>query len=106
VDQDGKFNYSEIVQLKTNFNGNFVMVNPNPFKERLVITVQSQLPDKATFILTDATGRRLFRENKQITAGTNVISIDEVNSLSKGTYLLTFIQSKQLQTIKVVKGNW
>ena len=40
-----------------------------------------------------------------MSTGTNVISIDETNNLSKGTYLLTIIKSNQSQTIKVVKGN-
>lgn len=105
VDKDGRFNYSEVVQLKNNFNGNFVTVNPNPFKERLVITIGLLIQDRVTFVLTDVSGRQLLRENKQMSTGTNVISIDETNNLSKGTYLLTIIKSNQSQTIKVVKGN-
>jgi len=81
------------------------MVNPNPFKDRLLITIASAVADKATFLLSDISGRELLKVNKQIPVGTNVIGIDETNNLSKGTYLLTIIKSNQSQTIKVIKGN-
>ena len=55
------FNYSEVVQLKNNFNGNFVTVNPNPFKEKLVITIGLLIQDRVTFVLTDVSGQTIIK---------------------------------------------
>ena len=105
VDKDANFKYSEIIQLRNDLNKNFATVNPNPFKDGLVVTIESILPDKVTFILTDASGRQIVRENKTRFRGTNVMRINETGKLTKGIYLLTAIKSIQSQTIKVVKGN-
>ncbi len=105
VDKDANFKYSEIIQLRMDLNKNFVTVNPNPFKDVLVVTVQLLSPDKATFILSDASGRQIAKEHKSLSAGTNVLSINETGRLTRGIYLLTVIRSNQTQTIKVIKGD-
>ena len=104
VDKDGKFKNSVVIKIRTNVNG-FAVVNPNPFKDKLVVTIESPALHKATFILTDMRGRQLYRDNKLLPAGTNAVEINETGRLSKGTYLLTIIESQQTQSIKVVKGN-
>ena len=103
VDNDGKFKYSEVIKIRTDLNG-FAVVNPNPFKDRLMVTVQSLAQDEATFIITDVSGRQLYKEIKLLSPGTNVVQINE-GKLSKGTYLLTIIKSQQTQSIKVINGN-
>jgi uncharacterized repeat protein (TIGR03803 family) len=104
VDNDGNFKYSVVIKIATDIN-EFAVVNPNPFKDRLVVNVESRIRDKATFIVTDLSGKRLFKENKFLSTGTNLIEINELDGLSKGTYLLTIIKLRQSQTIKVVKGD-
>lgn len=105
VDADGNFKYSNIIQLRNGYNKYFVMANPNPFKDRLQLTIASPSTDKVTFLLTDISGRQLLKKNKQIFSGTNVVSIDEINNLTKGIYMLTISWPNQSQTIKVIKGN-
>jgi len=105
VDKDANFKFSEVLQLRSDLNKNLVTVNPNPFKDRLLITIQSLSPDKVTFILTDVCGRQIVKKNKSIFAGTNVIGINETGNLTRGTYFLTIIKSDQTQTIKVIKGD-
>jgi uncharacterized repeat protein (TIGR03803 family) len=105
VDKDAHFKYSEIIQLRKDLSKNFATVNPNPFKNRLVVTIQSLYADNATLVLTDVSGRQIAWENKSLFAGTNVLSINETDKLTKGIYLLTVIKSNQTQTIKVIKGN-
>ena len=94
-----------VIKIRTGLNGTFATINPNPFKDRLMVTVESPIQDKATFIITDVSGRQLYKEIKLLFPGTNVLQLNETRSLSKGTYLLTIIESQQTQSIKVVKGN-
>ncbi|HSN09776.1 MAG TPA: choice-of-anchor tandem repeat GloVer-containing protein, partial [Hanamia sp.] len=106
VDNDGNFKYSAIIKIGTDIYGKFVAVNPNPFKDRLMVKVESLIAIKATFIITDLGGRQLYKEDRQLSAGTNILQINEAGGLSKGTYLLTIIAgSRQRQNIKIVKGD-
>ena len=105
VDKDGNFKYSPVVKISMHAKGKFASVNPNPFKQKLELTIESLVPDKATLIINDVDGRLLYRQIKNVTAGTNVIEINEAGRFSKGTYLLTIIESQQIQSIKIVKGN-
>jgi 1,4-alpha-glucan branching enzyme len=105
VDKDGNFKYSEVIKINMPSKGKFAKVNPNPFKEKLLVTIQSPTQDKATFIISDVSGRQLYKQNKNVAAGNNKIEITEAGKFSKGIYLLTIIESQQTQSIKVVKGN-
>ena len=86
-------------------NGKFAEVNPNPFTGKLLVNIASAFRDKATLIITDLSGRQLFKQNKVLSAGNNEIQIDEAGKFSRGTYLLTIIESQRVQSIKVIKGN-
>ncbi len=105
IDKDGNFKYSPVVKISMQAKGKFASVNPNPFEQKLVVSIQSLVPDKATVIINDIDGRQLYKQIRNVIAGTNVIEINEAGKFSKGTYLLTIIESQQIQSIKIVKGN-
>ncbi len=105
VDKDGNFKYSAVITIKVSNSVLFAQVNPNPFKNKLIVTINSASQDKATLMLTDMSGRQLFKQIKSISAGNNIIEIDDAARLSNGTYLLTIVASHQTQNIKLIKGN-
>ena len=105
VDKEGNFKYSAVIKINMPAKGKFAEVNPNPFKDKLLVTIQSPTQDKATLILTDLSGRQLFRQSKILSPGRNEMLIREAGTFSKGIYLLTIIESQQVESIKVVKGN-
>jgi len=105
VDKDDHFKYSTIIKLSTDRNKIFAEVNPNPFNNKLVIHAESLIKIKATFILTDLSGRKLYKQERLLLPGTNIVEINETGRLSKGSYLLTIIESQQTRIIKVIKGN-
>ena len=80
-------------------------VYPNPFRDKLTVTVESPVQQNVLFTINDLNGKRLYKNNKLLTRGTNIVEIGETSELSKGTYLLTIIESQQRQTIKIVKGD-
>jgi glycosidase len=105
VDKDGNFKYSAVIKIRIQANGKFAEVNPNPFTGKLVVNIESPTQDKATLIITDFSGRQLLKQNKRLSPGNNEVQINEAGKFSKGTYLLTIIESQQIQSIKIVKGN-
>lgn len=105
VDKDGNSTFSSIVKIEITAQDKFTVVNPNPFKNKLHVTVESPGSQKAIFILTDISGKRMLKTSKILSGGTNEVDFDETGRLSRGTYLLTIIETQQIQSIKVVKGN-
>ena len=105
VDKDGNFKYSPIVKIRMPANGKFASVNPNPFKQKLLVTIESLNAGKVIFIINDIGGRQLYKQSKNITPGTNEIEIGEAAKFSKGIYMLTIIEPQQTQSIKLIKGD-
>jgi hypothetical protein len=105
VDMDGKFRYSMIAKIRMSSKGIFVEVAPNPFKEQLQlrVNVETAQQDEANIILSDMSGKVLFRKTSLLKKGNNAITIDEVKQFASGVYLLQISTSQQKQTIKVVK---
>jgi len=105
VDLDGNFKYSDVIKLSVNLKGDYIVANPNPFKDVLLLTVHSRIKDKASIVLTDLTGRQLFTKNESLSRGSNVIQINDSGRLPKGTYILTIATSGKKESIKVLKSN-
>ncbi|MDQ6762809.1 MAG: alpha-amylase family glycosyl hydrolase, partial [Bacteroidota bacterium] len=105
VDKDGNFKLSAIIKIRTTSDNNFVEVNPNPFKDKLKVSIETASQDKVTLIITDMSGRQLVKEVKNLFAGNNIVEINEAGKFADGSYLLTVASSQQMQTIKIVKGN-
>ncbi len=104
VDKDGNFKYSAVVKLRISSHTGFAEVNPNPFSGKLKVKVESLFQDKATLIITDVSGRQLVKQQISLAAGNNSFEINETTKFSKGTYLLTVIESQQTQSIKLIKS--
>jgi hypothetical protein len=106
VDIDGNFKYSDIVKITLRLKEVLAFVNPNPFKDLLVVTVQSPSHDNGVFTLTDLNGRQLFRRNESLSPGSNVIYLNENGKLPGGTYILTIITSNKTTSFKLVKSGY
>jgi len=106
VDIDGNFKYSDVVKIILEPKEVLASVSPNPFKDLLVVTVQSPSHDNAIFALTDLSGRQLFRKNESLSRGSNVIHINENGKLPGGTYILTIITSGKTQSFKLIRTSY
>jgi len=103
-DINGNFKYSNVVKLSL-IQTDLITINPNPFKDVLIATVQSRIQDHAIFVLSDLSGKELSRQSEQLTSGANVVQINGNRKLSNGTYLLSIITSQWRKTVKVIKSN-
>jgi hypothetical protein len=104
VDMDGNFNYSTIVKIKTSNNSWSVEVNPNPVTQKINLKIESPVQDKALVVITDLSGRQLYKENISISAGNNSFEINKAAYFSSGTYFISIFSSQQTKTIKVIKN--
>jgi len=106
VDMDGNFKYSDVIKITVQLKEDFIFVNPNPFKDHLVLNIHSQVQDNAVFVLTDLSGRQLLRKNESLTRGPNIVQINETGRFPEGTYILTIATSSKTKSLKLVKSNY
>jgi hypothetical protein len=65
-----------------------ITVDPNPFTERLVISIASLKPEKAIVRLFDMNGRLVATRNIRVAAGISSIELRELQDQVKGMYLV------------------
>jgi 1,4-alpha-glucan branching enzyme len=105
VDMDGNFNYSGIIKIKTkNLSLWSAKVSPNPISEKIYLKIESPVEDKATVIITDLSGRRLYKEKIFISEGNNSFEMNKAVNFSNGTYFISIFSPQQTKTIKVIKN--
>ena len=86
IDVNGKYAYSNIVNIK--YASTAISVFPNPAKD--MITISHPASINATILITDIQGRKIQALNINWGSTTNKVS---VNNLSKGQYILKYIDN-------------
>jgi hypothetical protein len=107
LDLDGTASFSPVRMLR--FEGESTLTftaAPNPFQERLILTVE--LPASATaaeISLTDAAGRTLLKQvTPALPAGSNQLELSNLSKLASGVYFVRFALPGQApQHLKVTK---
>ena len=101
IDLDNSFKLSEIRNVK---NLGFVemMINPNPVASTMNIYLEAEATEKATIVITDLSGRKVYNGTSNVIAGSNNIPVN-VNNLNKGIYLVTLQLSGETLIKKITK---
>lgn len=76
-------------------------VYPNPFENNITVSGLSQLGSISFVELVDMTGRLVYRSS--VTAGADLLIIENLSSLSRGLYELKVTSDKGKVTYKVIK---
>lgn len=104
VDQDGRTDYSTVVTIRT---GNKPSVTagayPNPFTEKLVVTVTTPRSGDVTIRLLDMNGRVLKTQDQVAQAGINRWQLTGLAELNKGLYLLEVKAGEEKWLQKIIK---
>jgi len=105
VDMDGKFNYSEIVKisLDKNYTEFTLNVNPNPFTNKINLSLFSFKSGSLDVNIIDIQGRIVTRKMFTITSGFSTIIIDGLGQLFNGMYLLQLKNNSGIITEKLLK---
>lgn len=78
---------------------NFAQIYPNPFIDKINITIKETLKSISTISLTDILGRQIFEQNSFLNAGNNLILLTE---LPAGVYMLNITNPEIGQVNKKV----
>ncbi|MBK8351663.1 MAG: T9SS type A sorting domain-containing protein [Saprospirales bacterium] len=105
VDIDGKFSYSDVINIPVNeaYTNSFTRVYPNPTKGNLNVEIQSSTTSNTKIVVFDVVGKKIFEKETSLVKGINTLTFD-VADYADGAYILQFIDSTgKTHTTKFVK---
>lgn len=104
IDNDGSFVYSNVAEVKIKGTAiNVSGASPNPFIDKVEITVETVQPEALKITVSDMKGRAVRSFNVNIGGGSRKIAVADLVSLSAGTYTLTVSTQKDVLTQKIIK---
>lgn len=104
VDKDSKYELSNTIMLSASIRGLLITgIYPNPFSEKISITISSENTAVANIRLLDNTGKLLVQQTATVHKGANTISINNLEALAKGFYLLEVRTEEKVYTQKIMK---
>ncbi|HEX6428183.1 MAG TPA: T9SS type A sorting domain-containing protein [Niastella sp.] len=103
VDNDGKYNYSGIITIRTDAKGSNVTASPNPFTDHVVITIESTTDEPVQYRMFNSDGKLVWRKTSFVSAGTNAQYFNELQSLPKGIYFIKVTKQHTVAEIKLIK---
>jgi hypothetical protein len=100
VDKDGTATYSKIVTVKMKADiASSLQASPNPFTENVTVKIVSAESGLSITKILNANGQTVATANSNVIKGTNNLSVANLQSLSKGIYVV------QVSVNGVIKGN-
>lgn len=103
VDKDGTVHYSAVCIIKLGGTTGFEFVaQPNPFRDKVQLSVVSQREERAVVRITDAFGKTVHMATVSLINGTSVFT-PELQNMPQGLYYVQLITPRRQETIKLVK---
>ncbi|MEP7376279.1 MAG: T9SS type A sorting domain-containing protein [Chitinophagaceae bacterium] len=102
VDIDGKFTYSPIVLVKKEAKTiNGIAISPNPIVSGATsVRFAASRPTTVDFKVVDISGKTLLQQKSKAYDGNNTITINNLDKLQPGTYILQMVNDGESSVIK------
>ena len=103
IDNNGQYQYTDIVQAMLTGQGTFMVMNfvPNPTVGNTQLSVVTTKEQEITVDFYDMLGQRVYSSVEELFAGNNKINFD-LRRLAAGTYSAVVTSDNQLYTKKIV----
>ncbi len=89
IDKDNGYKYSPVVTLKRDGSNSLLSsVSPNPFVDKIMITLQSESNIDTKFTIYDMNGRLMTTRNIRLVKGINQVLMDGLAGFGTGVYTL------------------
>lgn len=104
TDRDNQVSYSKTIRVNTDcgVHNNDLIVFPNPTEDALQITWTSTETEDVSFILSDFTGKTLWKQTRSFTEGKQTMPLT-LQGFATGSYLLQIKMADDSYFIKVIK---
>ncbi len=103
IDTDGNFKYSNIIMIRKDQKGmTDIIISPNPVVKGNTVTLrfESAVTSIVDIKVIDMAGRVMFRQQNNAIQGINSVSINHLERLLPGMYLLQMNDGAAIQTTK------
>jgi len=92
IDFNSSFEYSKMVAVDLSGSATVKGVEsvyPNPFNNYVTLQISTTAEEKVPYTITDQFGKVVYSGLVSVTSGTGVYSIDGLNSLAQGVYIIS-----------------
>jgi hypothetical protein len=92
IDFNNSFEYSKMVAVDLSGSATVKGVEsvyPNPFNNYVTLQISTTAEEKVPYTITDQFGKVVYSGLVSVTSGTGVYSIDGLNSLAQGVYIIS-----------------
>jgi large repetitive protein len=97
TDVDGKVSYSNVVAVRLS-KAVGIKVWPNPFVNAVQVQINSLVNTEIELRITDVKGRTILVQRNHVLRGNNQLSLENLQRLASGTYLLQVVNKSDLST--------
>lgn len=107
VDKDGSSDVSKVVMVKFDEEPNTldaVVAYPNPFNANLILSIPATENAAAEITLMDMQGRTVATRSHTLSAGSNEVTLNNLDELKAGIYFVKLNVSGESKVIKLVKN--
>ncbi|RYF89730.1 MAG: T9SS type A sorting domain-containing protein [Chitinophagaceae bacterium] len=105
IDNQGKHTYSKIIALRVDggISSNQFSIYPNPFADHVKVSVSSNDETVATFRVLSFDGKEVLNRKITLSGGDNIVVMNDLGKLQKGSYILEVSTGTDKFIKKVVK---
>jgi hypothetical protein len=105
VDNDGKFKYSQVVNVvfRKSKKSFVISTQPNPFIERISVSLQMEKSEMVSIRVNDMSGNLVKKVQQMGQPGFSTITINDLSSLVPGIYMLEILKGNERIKEKLVK---
>ncbi|HEY6503183.1 MAG TPA: T9SS type A sorting domain-containing protein [Chitinophagaceae bacterium] len=102
VDHDGQFRYSNVIMIRKESKGiNGVALNPNPVVNGMAtVRFTASATNMVNFRVVDMNGKLVLQQQSKAYDGNNSVSLNNLDRLQPGVYLLQMTNGDEMTTIK------
>jgi hypothetical protein len=105
TENSGSVKYSWIISLNYAANSDIKFTaSPNPAINYTVLSIANENSTTGTLQIVDMMGRILHTKTIKLEKGTNNVTLNEVEKLGKGTYIIRLVVNGEALTQKLVKS--
>lgn len=98
IDNDGKYNYSNVVLLNRKVTEiTLAKVFPNPASKELTVQIVSPRSEKLTLVVTDLSGKIVMHQPANVVLGDNQQQL-QIGALAGGTYVIKAVCANGCET--------
>jgi len=80
-----------------------VSAYPNPFQSQLSVSITATESEVMAIQLYSIDGRLVSTQQEQLNAGSNVVTVNNLDNLAKGMYVLNIQSGDEIKTVRLVK---